>query len=128
MEQDIRLAARELKATDSPRLRAAAPIHQLAHVDGEVKIGAGSTVSQFASVTRSAVVGEDCTIAASTLIDGPSSATGARSSPSLLSVRAPAWATTSLSARMGMCPISPRPRWMGKAYRTFVGHKIRRAS
>jgi acetyltransferase-like isoleucine patch superfamily enzyme len=52
-------------------------IHHLAHVDpwarvdDTVVIGAGCKVWQFASVIRGTVLGIDCTVAATAVLDGP---------------------------------------------------------
>jgi UDP-2-acetamido-3-amino-2,3-dideoxy-glucuronate N-acetyltransferase len=54
------------------RIHPSAQIHPLAHVGADVKIGHGTKVWQFASVIRGAIVGENCTIASATLIDGAS--------------------------------------------------------
>lgn len=48
----------------------AAFIHPKSHTDGTVTIGEGTSVWQFASVIRGAVVGEDCNIASAAMVDG----------------------------------------------------------
>jgi UDP-2-acetamido-3-amino-2,3-dideoxy-glucuronate N-acetyltransferase len=45
-------------------------IHRLAHVDDDVKIGVGSRIWQFASVTRGAVLGKDCSVSPGAMLDG----------------------------------------------------------
>jgi UDP-2-acetamido-3-amino-2,3-dideoxy-glucuronate N-acetyltransferase len=49
----------------------AAFVHPLAHVDAEtVQIGAGTKVWQFASITRGAILGEDCSVSPFAMLDG----------------------------------------------------------
>jgi len=45
-------------------------IHPLAHVDPTVKIGPGTRVWQFASLTRGTVLGKDCIVSAHAMLDG----------------------------------------------------------
>lgn len=45
-------------------------LHPRAHVDASVTVGARTKVWQFASIIRSAVVGEDCGVATCVIIDG----------------------------------------------------------
>jgi UDP-3-O-[3-hydroxymyristoyl] glucosamine N-acyltransferase len=45
-------------------------IHPLAHVDGDVVLGTGTRVWQFASITRGAVLGEDCSVSPFAMLDG----------------------------------------------------------
>lgn len=45
-------------------------IHPLAHVDNDVKIGRGTRIWQFASVTRGTVLGEDCSVSPFAMLDG----------------------------------------------------------
>ncbi len=47
-----------------------AEIHPKAHVDPSCRIGAGTRVSQFASVTRGTVLGEDCSVWPFAMLDG----------------------------------------------------------
>lgn len=48
-----------------------AVIDPLAHVDREtVRIGAGTRVRQFASITRGTVLGEDCSVSPFAMLDG----------------------------------------------------------
>jgi UDP-2-acetamido-3-amino-2,3-dideoxy-glucuronate N-acetyltransferase len=51
-------------------------VHPLAHVDG-AEVGPGAKVWQFASITRGAIIGAECTIAPGAMVDG--SHVGARS-------------------------------------------------
>lgn len=47
-------------------------IHPWAHVDrSSCKIGAGTKIHQFASVTRGTVLGEDCVVWPFAMLDGP---------------------------------------------------------
>lgn len=46
-------------------------VHEKAHVDDSVFIGAGTKVWQFATVIRGTKIGMDCTIAAGAVLDGP---------------------------------------------------------
>lgn len=46
-------------------------IHPKAHVDITCKIGAGTNIRQFASVTRGTVLGEDCNVWPFVNLDGP---------------------------------------------------------
>lgn len=46
-------------------------IHPLAYVDDTVILGFGSTVRQFASLTRGTVLGEHCSVAPGAHLDGP---------------------------------------------------------
>lgn len=49
----------------------AASIHPKAHVDrNTVRIGAGTKVWQFASITRGTVLGEDCSVSPFAMLDG----------------------------------------------------------
>lgn len=45
-------------------------IHHLAHVDDDVVLGAGTRVWQFASVTRGAVLGIECSVSPFAMLDG----------------------------------------------------------
>lgn len=45
-------------------------IHPQAHVDDDVKLGAGTRVWQFASITRGTVMGEDCSVSPGAMLDG----------------------------------------------------------
>lgn len=45
-------------------------IHPLAHVEDSVKIGVGTKVWQFASVTRGCVLGKDCSVSPFAMLDG----------------------------------------------------------
>lgn len=45
-------------------------LHPKSHTDGSVTIGAGSSVWQFASVIRGAVLGAGCNVASSAIVDG----------------------------------------------------------
>jgi acetyltransferase-like isoleucine patch superfamily enzyme len=46
-------------------------VHPLAHVDREtVRLGAGTKVWQFASITRCTVMGEDCSVSPGAMLDG----------------------------------------------------------
>lgn len=45
-------------------------VHAMAQVDCNVTLGVGCKVWQFASVIRSAVLGEDCNIASCAIVDG----------------------------------------------------------
>lgn len=49
-----------------------AMVHPAAQIDDSVVIGAGTRVWQFASVIRNAVLGEDCSIATCSIVDGAS--------------------------------------------------------
>jgi len=55
-----------------------AQIHPLAFVDDSVRIGAGTTIHQFASVTRGTVLGKDCSVAPGACLDGPRFGDGCR--------------------------------------------------
>lgn len=46
-------------------------VHPLAFVDETVIIGYGSTIRQFASLTRGTVLGEGCSVAPGAHLDGP---------------------------------------------------------
>jgi acetyltransferase-like isoleucine patch superfamily enzyme len=46
-------------------------IHDKAHVDDTVTIGARTKVWQFSSVIRGTVLGEDCVVASNVTLDGP---------------------------------------------------------
>lgn len=46
-------------------------IHELAHVDSSVKIGEGTVIRQFASVTGGTVLGRDCSVAPGCMLHGP---------------------------------------------------------
>lgn len=48
-----------------------AKVHALAYVEDSVQIGAGTTVRQFASLSRGTVLGEDCSVAPFAVLDGP---------------------------------------------------------
>lgn len=52
------------------RLQDIAQIHPLAHVQAGTEIGARTKIWQFASVIRNARIGEDCSIATCSIIDG----------------------------------------------------------
>lgn len=45
-------------------------IHPLAHVDADVVIGEGTKIWQFASVTRGAVLGRNCSVSPFAMLDG----------------------------------------------------------
>ena len=46
-------------------------IHPKAHVDREtVRLGAGTKVWQFASITRGTIMGEDCSVSPHAMLDG----------------------------------------------------------
>lgn len=45
-------------------------IHPLAHVDDSVRLGEGTRVWQFASVTRGTVMGVDCSVSPFAMLDG----------------------------------------------------------
>lgn len=45
-------------------------IHELAVVDSDVVLGAGTRVWQFASVTRGVVMGADCSVSPHAMLDG----------------------------------------------------------
>ena len=45
-------------------------VHPKAHVDQSVKIGAGTRIWQFASVTRGCVLGRDCSVSPFAMLDG----------------------------------------------------------
>lgn len=45
-------------------------IHPMAVVDDDVKIGVGSKVWQFASITRGTVMGKDCSVSPFAMLDG----------------------------------------------------------
>lgn len=45
-------------------------IHHLAHVDGTVRLGEGTRVWQFASITRGTVMGRDCSVSPFAMLDG----------------------------------------------------------
>ncbi|MCF6111994.1 N-acetyltransferase [Mesorhizobium muleiense] len=46
-------------------------VHPKAHVDaGTVRLGAGTKVWQFASITRGTVMGEDCSVSPGAMLDG----------------------------------------------------------
>lgn len=45
-------------------------ISPLAHVDLDVKLGAGTRVWQFASITRGTVMGRDCSVSPFAMLDG----------------------------------------------------------
>jgi UDP-2-acetamido-3-amino-2,3-dideoxy-glucuronate N-acetyltransferase len=45
-------------------------IHPKAHVDDDVKIGVGSRIWQFASVTRGAILGKACSVSPGAMLDG----------------------------------------------------------
>lgn len=45
-------------------------VHQKAHVDGTVSLGEGTRIWQFASVTRGAVLGRDCSVSPFVMLDG----------------------------------------------------------
>jgi acetyltransferase-like isoleucine patch superfamily enzyme len=51
-------------------LEIAAFIHPLAHVDETVRLGIGTKVWQFASITRGAVLGKDCSVSPGAMLDG----------------------------------------------------------
>lgn len=46
-------------------------IHHKAHVDVTCRVGAGTKIWQFASVTRGTVLGEDCIVWPFAMLDGP---------------------------------------------------------
>lgn len=45
-------------------------IHANAHVDPDVKIGEGTTIWQFASVTRGTILGKNCRVSPHVMLDG----------------------------------------------------------
>lgn len=45
-------------------------IHEKAHVDDSVRLGAGTRVWQFASLTRGVVMGADCSVSPFAMLDG----------------------------------------------------------
>lgn len=45
-------------------------IHPLAHVDDSVRLGEGTKVWQFASITRGAVMGRNCSVSPFAMLDG----------------------------------------------------------
>jgi UDP-2-acetamido-3-amino-2,3-dideoxy-glucuronate N-acetyltransferase len=45
-------------------------VHPKAHVDDSVQLGAGTKVWQFASVTRGAILGADCSVSPGAMLDG----------------------------------------------------------
>jgi len=45
-------------------------IHPLAHVDDSVRLGEGTKVWQFASITRGTVMGRDCSVSPHAMLDG----------------------------------------------------------
>jgi UDP-2-acetamido-3-amino-2,3-dideoxy-glucuronate N-acetyltransferase len=45
-------------------------IHELAHVSADCKIGAGTKIWQFASVTRGTVLGRYCSVSPGAMLDG----------------------------------------------------------
>lgn len=45
-------------------------IHEMAHVDSDVKLGVGTKVWQFASITRGTVMGKDCSVSPGAMLDG----------------------------------------------------------
>lgn len=47
-----------------------AMVHPKAHVDDSVALGAGTKVWQFASVTRGAILGRDCSVSPFVMLDG----------------------------------------------------------
>lgn len=53
------------------RVHPLAFIHEKAHVDETVEIGAGSRVWQFSSVIRGTRLGIDCSVASNVTLDGP---------------------------------------------------------
>lgn len=61
----------EVATVQTGRIHPLAFIHEKAHVDDTVKIGAGSRVWQFASVIRGTRLGIDCTVASNVTLDGP---------------------------------------------------------
>jgi UDP-2-acetamido-3-amino-2,3-dideoxy-glucuronate N-acetyltransferase len=54
----------------SPSWNPASFVHPLAQVDRDCSIGARTRVWQFASVIRKAHIGDDCSIATSSIVDG----------------------------------------------------------
>lgn len=56
----------------SSKWHASAFIHPRAQVDRDCEVGARSRVWQFASVIRNATLGEDCSIATCSIVDGSS--------------------------------------------------------
>lgn len=60
-----RLGAQPVVSTDPEAF-----IHPLAHVEGS-RIGAGTRIWQFASVTRGTILGRDCSVAPFAVLDGP---------------------------------------------------------
>lgn len=45
-------------------------IHPKAHVDKSVRLGAGTKVWQFASITRGTIMGRDCSVSPFAMLDG----------------------------------------------------------
>lgn len=45
-------------------------IHHLAHVDHTVRLGRGTRIWQFASLTRGVVMGEECSVSPFAMLDG----------------------------------------------------------
>lgn len=45
-------------------------VHPQAYVDATVKLGRGTKVRQFASITRGTVMGEDCSVSPGAMLDG----------------------------------------------------------
>jgi UDP-2-acetamido-3-amino-2,3-dideoxy-glucuronate N-acetyltransferase len=45
-------------------------VHPLAHVDNSVHLGRGTKVWQFASITRAAHLGQDCSVSPHAMLDG----------------------------------------------------------
>ena len=45
-------------------------IHPLAHVDDDCKLGVGTKVRQFASITRGTIMGRDCSVSPFAMLDG----------------------------------------------------------
>jgi len=45
-------------------------IHEKAHVDSDCQIGKGTKIWQFASVTRGAILGENCSVSPFVMLDG----------------------------------------------------------
>lgn len=45
-------------------------IHEKAHVDPDVTIGAGTKIWQFASITRGTILGKECSVSPFAMLDG----------------------------------------------------------